>query len=62
MKTWLRGIIVTLVLLMFFYAFVLAQPGDPGGDPDVPLGGLEYLIGLGALYGARQIMKKIRSK
>jgi len=59
--------IIKWVLLLFCSSFILfqvqAQPGDPGGGgPPVPLGGIEYLIGLGALYGVRQILKKLRSK
>ena len=33
---------------------VYAQPGDPGGDPDVPIGGIELLIAAGALFGAKK--------
>ena len=34
----------------------LAQPGDPGGDPDVPIdGGIGLLLAAGALYGSKKI-------
>lgn len=39
-----------------------AQPGDPGGDPDVPITGIEYLIGGGALIGARALLRKMKRK
>lgn len=43
----------------------LAQPGDPpSGDPDtVPITGIEILLGLGSLFGAKKIFdskKKIK--
>ncbi|MBS1507572.1 MAG: hypothetical protein JSS79_13090 [Bacteroidetes bacterium] len=53
--------------LVFFLFFILvigtiavkAQPGDPGGgDPDVPITGIEYLVGAGALLGIRKFIKK----
>ncbi|MFZ6014001.1 MAG: hypothetical protein ACOYXT_26915 [Bacteroidota bacterium] len=34
---------------------LLAQPGDPETDPDVPISGIEILIGLGGLFGAKKI-------
>ena len=41
---------------------MLAQPsgGGPGGggDPDVPLGGIELLIAAGALFGAKKWFDK----
>jgi len=52
---------VLITLALFFTCFVLnAQPPNPGGPPPpnpVPLGGLEILIGAGALLGARKIMQ-----
>ncbi len=40
---------------------VSAQPGDPGGDPDVPITGIEWLIGGGALLGARNLWARFKS-
>jgi hypothetical protein len=37
---------------------VQAQPGDPGGDPDVPITGIEVLIGLGGALGLKKMMSK----
>jgi hypothetical protein len=37
---------------------VFGQPGDPGGgDPDVPITGIEYLLGGGIAYGIRSLLK-----
>jgi hypothetical protein len=53
----------TLVLaLMVVSATAFGQPGDPGGDPDVPITGLEYLIGGGALFGIRTLLKRMKQK
>ena len=49
---------VLVLLLTVVCTWVFGQPGDPGGDPDVPITGLEYLIGGGALYGIRTLLKK----
>jgi len=58
MKSWLKSIIL-LVFVFFSHSLVLnAQPGDPGGDPDVPLGGIELLIVAGALFGAKKWLSK----
>ncbi len=38
-----------------------AQPGDPGGgDPDVPITGIEWLLVTGGIFGARKIYKRIK--
>jgi hypothetical protein len=35
---------------------VLAQPGNPGGDPDIPIdGGTSLLLAAGALFGIKKI-------
>lgn len=47
------GLIGLIVLLAA--APLHAQPGDPGGDPDVPITGIEWLLGAGALYGAKKL-------
>jgi hypothetical protein len=36
---------------------VLAQPGDPAGDPDVPITGIELLLAAGGLLGARKLLQ-----
>jgi hypothetical protein len=32
-----------------------AQPGDPGGDPDVPITGIEILLAMGGFLGLRKL-------
>jgi hypothetical protein len=32
-----------------------AQPVDPGGDPDVPITGIEILIGAGGALGLKKL-------
>lgn len=48
-----------LVIILFFIPFtgIKAQPGDPGDDPGnpVPISGIEILIALGALFGAKKV-------
>ena len=48
------------MLLCISSSMLLAQPGDPGGDPDnpVPIGGLEILLIGGAALGAKRLIKK----
>lgn len=47
------------VLLLLQAGILLAQPGDPGDNPDnpVPITGIEYLVGGGVLYGVRSMLK-----
>ncbi len=54
--------------LFLLFAFVIltpviafAQPANPSAPPDVPITGIELLIGAGALMGARKIAQ-LRSK
>jgi len=58
MKSWLKFLALLVVLIIFFIPILHAQPGDPGGDPDVPLGGIELLIAAGALFGAKKWFDK----
>ncbi len=39
------------------------QPGDPGGggNPTVPITGIEFLLGGGVAIGLRTIVQRIRS-
>jgi hypothetical protein len=64
-----RRSIVVLVRAVLVLTFILAQtllfgqPGDPGGDPDqVPITGLEFLIGGGAALGIRTLLKRMKQK
>lgn len=53
-----------LSILLFFITStqlqVFSQPGDPGGggNPSVPISGLEVLIGAGGAYGIKRLLKK----
>lgn len=49
----------TLVLLIPYYAN--AQPGDPGGDPDVPIPYIGLLVAAGAAYGVKKIFNRNNS-
>jgi hypothetical protein len=51
----MKSVFFTLALILIF-GQLMAQPG-PGPDPDVPITGIEYLVGLGALLGIKKIMK-----
>ena len=56
---------ITPLLILFFVLlplFGISQPGDPGGDPDVPITGIEFLLGGGLILGLRKIMVKIKSR
>jgi len=50
--------IVVALLLMPFTGW--AQPGPPV-DPDVPISGIEFLLGGGALIGIRQLVSRYKS-
>jgi len=53
------------LLILLFIILPLAgmcQPGDPGGNPDVPITGIEFLVGGGALLGIRKIIATRKSR
>jgi hypothetical protein len=56
-----RGLLIACFLLLSGYGSS-AQPGDPGGDPDVPISGIEILIGAGALLGVKRAISHSRNK
>ncbi len=49
-------ICVSLILFVVFSTF--AQPGNPAGDPDVPITGIEMLIALGGFLGVKKFLSK----
>jgi len=63
-KNFLRSGRILLVGLGFLPSFsVFAQPGNPGGDPDVPIdGGIGVLIAAGVLYGSKKIYDARKKK
>jgi len=46
---------ILLILVLCLPLFVLAQPGDPGGDPDVPITGIEILLAMGGFLGLKKL-------
>lgn len=58
----MRGSFVLAFCL--FVSFASGQPSDPnGGQPpgSAPITGVEYLIGLGGLYGVKKLLSKQRT-
>ncbi len=49
------------ILFMASSFMVLAQP-DPTADPDVPITGIEILVALGGLLGAKKIFDSGKKK
>jgi hypothetical protein len=47
-----------IVILLLMASPILGQPGDPSTDPDVPITGIEYLLGGGLVLGIRYILKR----
>jgi hypothetical protein len=49
-----------LILFFCLVSDINAQPGDPNGGrpPGVPITGIEYLLGIGGLYGLKKIMNR----
>ncbi len=51
-----RILLSLIVIFMITSRVLFAQPGDPGGDPDVPITGIEILLGLGGVLGVKRLM------
>ena len=51
-------ITLLFIVLLITAVQLYAQPGDPANDPDVPITGIEYLIGGGLALGIRQLLKR----
>ena len=56
--------ITPFLILLFILLPMLgfSQPGDPGGDPDVPITGIEFLLGGGLILGIRKIIAQVKSR
>lgn len=54
--------IFIFLLVCLPFGSILAQPGDPGGDPDqpVPFTGIEWLLLAGAGLGAGKLVSKAK--
>lgn len=50
-------ILLCIVVLSLWQTAAFGQPGDPPNPDDVPITGLEYLLGGGILYGIRSLLK-----
>ncbi|HEU5292338.1 MAG TPA: hypothetical protein VFU05_16940 [Cyclobacteriaceae bacterium] len=54
---------VRLLIIFLFVTFpVWSQPGDPSGDPDVPITGIEILIAIGGALGIRKFLQERRKR
>lgn len=51
-------------VVLFFFAFSLAaaQPGDPGGNPTVPITGIEWLLLGGSLFGVKKLVQNFKKR
>ncbi len=58
----IRQLPLLILLLMLLPLVGVCQPGDPGGDPDVPITGIEFLLGGGALLGIRKLIANRKSR
>lgn len=54
--------IVVIVLLILTLSGNAQPPGNPGGDPDVPITGIEFLVAGGALLGIKRWLGKKNRK
>jgi hypothetical protein len=56
----MKKVLIAIVgLTIFSLTALFAQPGDPGGDPDIPItGGLGYLLAAGIGYGMYALKKR----
>ena len=64
LKTFFR-ISFLVALLVFCYGSIFSQvgpPPDPGGDPDIPITGIEWLLIGGGLWGAKKIYDEKKKK
>ncbi len=50
-----RILLVSFMVIGSNMAFGQVIPQNPAGDPDVPITGIEILIGLGGLLGIKKI-------
>ncbi len=57
----MRSIILALIFISIS-SVVFGQPGDPSGNPTVPITGIEILLSVGALFGIKQLLGKSKQK
>lgn len=62
----MRSLINLTIIFLLSFSYGQAQPpGNPGGGGtpgSVPISGIEYLIGLGGLYGFKKILGSQKNK
>jgi hypothetical protein len=60
----MKLLLACLAVLFSAISTVYAQPGDPGGggDPDVPISGIEILLALGGLFGVSRFFTRSKAK
>ena len=52
---------------LFIFVFIsipvlgLCQPTDPSAPPDVPIMGIEVLLGIGGAYGVKRFLRRKKS-
>jgi hypothetical protein len=51
-----RAGFILLILVLCLPFVTLAQPGDPSGDPDVPIAGIEILLAMGGFLWLRKFI------
>jgi hypothetical protein len=57
-----RFVVALIIVMSCSLGVAFAQPGDPSGDPDVPITGIEVLIGAGGIFGLKKILNKRKKK
>ncbi len=58
-----RFLVALVITTICFFKVADAQPGDPGGDPDqVPITGIEILIGAGGALGLKKAWENRKKK
>jgi hypothetical protein len=57
-----RFLVALVITSVCFFKVANAQPGDPGGDPDVPITGIEILIGAGGALGLKKAWENRKKK
>lgn len=63
----MKNLRLTLIVLCITYSIGFSQPGDPdptgngGGNPTVPISGIEFLLGAGCLVGVRRTIGFFKS-
>ena len=61
MRVFVRTSLVLLCFILLAPIVGFAQIGDPGGgDPGVPISGIEWLLAAGGVLGARKILQRLR--